>query len=551
MRLFSKVAHLAPSRIRAAAGDPFARMYSGYYPVDWGSRLSTAGITVTPDLSMTLAAMYGGVMMAARDLATLPPHVLEVSEDGDKERVRPSFTGRGIAGLAYMLRWQPNAYQTATEFLVSHVAQYILREWCFAEIVTDQNGFITQLLPRHPDRVVKTERLPSGRLRYGLRESDGTIRWVLQDEMHVVRGLSWDGGLSVVSRTSYGAEAIGTALAAGQAAAKFFKSGMTAAKIATVKGGEMDEKDEEKLHASISRFAAGVDNSFGLALIPDDVTITNLGVEPEKAQMMLAQEWGVRQVALLLGMPGSKLGIRDAKGYGSQIQDAVDYVINCLRTIAVPFEQAFQRDLIFAKDRFIIEFKLEALLRGDPAAQAQYIESLVKSRVIRPSEARNILNMNKDAQLDRLSEQDFRPGSSGNESNRGGDQRRKRSDDDAPTSSQRALSDRLAFHALLAVHDNALRCIRRERAAVSKLATKHADNPDGWVTALQSYFTDHAQFVSQTMRVNPTVARDYAAQRGTELATRGMTVYQGADDGWEKVDAEELAALSLELTEAA
>jgi phage portal protein BeeE len=71
---------------------------------------------------------------------------------------------------------------------------------------------------------------------------------------------------------------------------------MTAAKVATYKGARWTTRTNA-LHASITRYAAGVENSFGLMLVPDDVTITNLGVEPEKAQMMLAREWGVREVA--------------------------------------------------------------------------------------------------------------------------------------------------------------------------------------------------------------------------------------------------------------
>ena len=525
----------APARMRAqTGGDPFAGMYNGYVPNEWMSSLSAAGVSVTPELAMTLSAMYSGVTMIASDLATLPVQVFRAREDEGKDRIRGGPDQAGIGGLAYRLRWQPNQVQTATEFTMGMVAQFLLRECAYAEIVGGPaTGLTEQYLPRHPDRV-KTERLPSGRVRYRLTEANGTPRYVTQDEMLAVRGLSFDGGLTTTSRVQFGAQAIGTALAARNAQAKFFKSGMTSSMVATYKGGAKEDEDEDALHKSITRYATGVDNAFGLMLIPDDVSINNLGVEPEKAQMMLAQEWSVREIARLLRLPGYKLGIKDSQAYASAVQAALDYIVSSLRPVAVTFEQAYQRDLIVAKDAYFAEFKLEALMRGDFAQQAEYLEKFIRSRVMRPSEARLILNMNPDEELDRLSALDFRPGSSAAPA--GG-----------PDQNTKALTPRAHLRATLAVHDNAFRCLRREQKAIEKLAARFANNPDGWKTGLQEFYGDHASFVGQVMRLDPEIARGYAAQHGAEFATNGAADL--LDDKryveWERFEAEELVALAL------
>jgi HK97 family phage portal protein len=238
------------------------------------------------------------VKIIAGDLATLPCQVFK-HRSRRWEGSRPASARPASAALVRMLKFQPNGWQTWTEYMLGMAAQYILRGRAYAEIVPGPGGFLEQLLPRHPDRV-ETERLPSGRLRYRLTEANGGPRYLTQDEMHTVRDLSFDGGLTVASRVQYGAQAIAIALAAETAAGKFFRSGMTAAKVATYDRRE-DEGFEDTLHKSITRFATGVDNNFGLMLVPDNVTITNLGVEPDKAQMMLAREWGVREVARHLG----------------------------------------------------------------------------------------------------------------------------------------------------------------------------------------------------------------------------------------------------------
>jgi HK97 family phage portal protein len=535
MGFLARVSSVAsPARLRASSVDnAFDDRY--YMPSLWSSTLSAAGVDVTPDLALTLSAYYCGVTTIAYDLATLPAQVFKHRDDGGKDRVRGgSFAAGsgGIGGLVYLLRWQPNAIQTATEFFVSMVAQFLLRNRCYAEIVSGPSGFLEQLLPRHPDRV-RPERLPSGRLRYKLTESDGTPRYLTQDEMFVVRDLSL-GGLDSLSRVQYGANAIGAALAAEAAAGKFFKSGMTASTVATYTG-EMSDEDEDALHKSITRYATGVDSSFGLMLIPDDVKISNLSIEPEKAQMMLAREWGAREVARQLRIPGYKLGIQGSQTYASQVQSAVDYVVGCLRPIGVTFEQAVQRDLILAKDTYFMEFLLEALLRGDPDARAAYYERAIRNRWMRPSEVRLRENLNPDEELDRLSAGDFRPGQSGASA-------------PAPPSPGQAgaRSDRGSYLAFLAVHDNSVRCLRRERAALEKLAKKHAADPDGWKAGLRDFYGDHAGFVSQTMHLNPAIARGYAAQHGSEFEAKGMVLLEGqAGVDWERFEADELAALSL------
>lgn len=530
----STVATASRMRAERSGGDPFAGLYSGYVPPTWFSSLSTAGIQVTPDLSLTLSAMYSGVKMIGCDLASLPAQTFRDRTDGGKDRVAPSAAGGGIGGFAYMMRYQPNLQQTSTEFFLSMFAQWLLRSRCFAEIdpPSAKNFYRGQLLPRHPDRI-HTERLPSGNFRYQLTEADGSKRPVTQDEMFVVRDLTFDGGLTATPRVTYGTESLGSALATGRAAAKFFKSGMTAAVLATYAAtSDYDEDDEKRLHGSISRFAMGVENSFGLMLVPDDVKVSNLSPEPEKAQMMLAQEWGVREVARLLNLPPHKLGITGTVTYASQVQSALEYIISTLRPIAVAFEQAFKRDLIVQKDFYTVEFKLEALMRGDFESQSKYLEKFIRNRIMRPSEARVILNMNPDEALDRLSERDFQPGTPG------GTRRSSGGNTDA--------IGRMAGHSVrevLTVHDNAQRCLKRERERVEQLAKKHAQDVPSWQASLREFMADQAGFVSKTMRIPMPIAREVCAQHGAALETSGIVVM---DEAWERLEAEDLTALALE-----
>lgn len=546
MGFFASLSNVSPARNYRAdtsASSYVSDFFSGAdMPDTWMASLTAAGVTVTPDLALTLSAVACAVRVISYDIATLPLQTFKLRPDGGKDLIRGRSTDLiigGIGDLAYMLRWAPNNYQTATEYFVGQLAQWLLRSVAYAEIVPGPSGFVGQLLPRHPDRVFP-ERLPNGNLRYKLIERNGQPRYLTQDEMHVVRDMSQD-GLRSVSRTQYAATALGTGLAAERAAGKFFKSGMTASVLATYSGDQEDD-DDTALYNSIARYAAGVENNFGLLLVPDDVKVSNLSVEPDKAQMMLARQWTVEEVSRTYNISPRKLHRRGTgDSYGSAYQDAIDHVVSCLRPVAVTFQQAIQRDLVLDKDTYFTKFDLRELLQGDPAAMGTYIQTLIKSRAMTPSEVRTLLlDLNADDHLDALSEMDNQPG--------------KPASAPAPASA-RTVSNRAQMKGMLAIHDAAVRCVRRERAAVEKLAKKHASDVDGWKAALRDFYADHAAFVAETMRVSSAVAREYAAQHGSAFEAKGLMLMTGEGAGvnsedaakaWERFEADELAALSLE-----
>jgi hypothetical protein len=51
--------------------------------------------------------------------------------------------------------------------------------------------------------------------------------------------------------------------------------------MATYKG-DMEDEDEARCTRAFHRYAAGVENNFGLLLVPDDVTIATSGSSPRR-----------------------------------------------------------------------------------------------------------------------------------------------------------------------------------------------------------------------------------------------------------------------------
>jgi phage portal protein BeeE len=139
---------VSPARIRAQDGAQSAsqRMTNAFWsgdPIGWFDQLVAAGVTVTPELALTLSAYYCAVTTIAYDLATLPLQVFKYRDDGGKDRVRGGRSAMGTGGigsLVMMLRWQPNSFQTWTEFALAMIAQFLMREVAYAEIVAAPPG---------------------------------------------------------------------------------------------------------------------------------------------------------------------------------------------------------------------------------------------------------------------------------------------------------------------------------------------------------------------------------------------------------------------------
>ena len=533
---------VSPARVRgdisrsAGYGDDF-----WYLPEGWTTSLAMAGIGMTPELAMTLSYVYSAVDIISADFGTCPCSLYRSLENDARVKVR--FSDPGIGGLYYRLRWQPNAWQSAKAFWSTLAWQYLLRPAAYAEIVyrPGSDSIVDQLVPRHPDRVEEI-RLSSGGIAFKLAEPNGPPRFVTQAEMLAVRNTSSD-GLNAISRIEYGAKALSTGLTLQEFTRTFFKKGITGSLLATYKGSDMDEQEELALHKSITRYVQGAEHAGGVMLVPEDIDVKALGVDPEKAQLLGLKDLSGRDVARLFKMPPHKLAIAQTQTYGSQVQSAQEYVIMTQMPIVREFQDAIYIHLIVARD-YYAKFNTGHLTQATAKERMEAHEVAIRARVYRPSEARVMEDMSPDAELDRLSALDHRAGSQrdGQDGGRG---------NSAPPPPDPSETEALVLgrtgnaRLVIALHDNAQRLLARERSAVEKLAKRYASAQDvpKWRDGLRTFYEDFAPYVAETMRVPIDVARAYVSQHGQSLQDSGIGIM---NEHWARVESVSLVELALE-----
>lgn len=535
---------VAPARMQAGIGRGSSYGEDFWYvPDGWMSSLSQAGCGVTPDLALTLSAVWRAVSGTCGDFSPLPCQVFEyLDDDRGKIRARQHH-------LAYQLRWQPNQFMTAQQMFGMTVGHQLLRGNAFWELAEGPRGFADQIMPRHPDRV-KKERLPSGRPRYRLLNGnpDGSDRFLSSDEMvHIPDLLTFDGWLGA-SRIAYGARSLSGLIGAETASQSFFATGMTAGVVATSKTGELSEEAKAELHGSLTRYSSGAHNNGGILLVEEDISIQKLGIEPDKAQLLPTRQDGVKHVARWFGYPGHKLEVESqTQAYAAREQANLEYVMGCLRPIAISIEQVIQKDLILDQDRYFAEFLLEALFRGDLKAQGAFYKDMIRNRVYNPNEVRRKMNENPYDGGDEYCPWNT-ASAADNGSQQPGEQRsgndRRAAQADIAQDRRRGSDRRSDVRAMQLALEAGQRIIRREVAAVTKLARQHANDPEGWKTHLRAFYADHAEFVAQALSVSLADAREYAAQHGLLIEQSDTGIDVMAD--WQWTEAGRLAQWALE-----
>lgn len=365
-------------------------------PTDWlfdalGRNRSASGRSVTPDTALQTSAVFACVRVLAGSLATLPLITYRRLPDGGKDRAVDHPVYR-------LLHDAPNAYQTAVEFREMLQGHVMLRGNAFAEIEFTRGGFPVALWPRHPDWV-QVYVTPDGLPAYYITPRPpikGEPYWLLGDEILHLRGLSSNGfiGLSPVALAQ---EAIGTALAAEEHAARFFSN--NAAPGGIVKHpGKLSKDAYERLKTAWQARHEGGENAHKTAILEEGMDWVTVGMTSKDAQFLETRHYQVADIARIFGVQPWMIGSSDGSTmtYSNTEQQSLAFVTYSLRPWLVRWEQALARVLLTEKEQatYSIEHLVDALLRGDALARSQSLAVQRTGGVLTANEWRAIENRN-------------------------------------------------------------------------------------------------------------------------------------------------------------
>lgn len=303
---------------------------------------SAAGVPVTHDSVMKIAAVWQGTSMISGDLAKLH---LNVFTDEDCIKTDPGHPAHDL------VRWDWNDEVIAFHGWRTIVLHALIWGNGYAFIDRNGRGDPIGLYTLLPDRVTP-ERIKGQR--FYVTETtrpDGSpwLRPIPARDVFHLRGMSADGVIGL-DWAKYARDCVGTALATEQFQAKYFKSGVRTGGILMIPR-EMSEKAKNKIEEGFSKTYGGPDNWFKTVILRDGAKFEAAQSSLRDAQMVELDEELVRKVCRFLNMAPSRLGLSDSVSYNSKAEDNQGYLDTTLSPWMIAITGECRKKLLSQSNR--------------------------------------------------------------------------------------------------------------------------------------------------------------------------------------------------------
>jgi HK97 family phage portal protein len=331
---------------------------------DWGRMFgggleSHAGVDVTVEGALELPAFWACVRVLSETVASLPLFVYERMDRGKRRAMNHP--------LYMILHGYPNTEQTRFRFMqlmMNHLATWGNG---YAEIERNRAGQVMGLWPLRPDRMRMVRE--AGRLRYIYLRNDGIEHVFAAEQVLHIRGLSGDGMVGY-SPVRVAMQAIGLGLATEEFGSKFFGNGARPG-VVLQHPGTLTEESMKNLKESWQSMYGGLSQAHRTAILEEGMTAEVIGVPPEEAQFLQTRTFQAQEIARIFRMQPHKIGLLEDATFSNIEHQAIEFVADTIAPYLVNIEQEMMFSLMTPaeRERYLVEFLVDGLLRGDVTAR--------------------------------------------------------------------------------------------------------------------------------------------------------------------------------------
>lgn len=337
-----------------------------------GGGASVTGRSVTPELSLSIAAVWACVRVICDNVASLPIHLLRRLDERGKDRATSH-------PLYRLLHDEPNPWMTPFTFKETLQGHLLLWGNAYAEIVRDRAGQPVALWPLRPPDVYAIKRAASGELLYTYRvpmrggtvldqtgmPQAGEIVEIPQRDMFHLRGLSGNGVVGYSPITLH-REALGLALAAEEYGARFFGNNARPGGVLQAKG-RLRADAVASLKESWETAHRGLSEAHRVAILEEGIEWKQVGIPPEDAQFLETRQFQLTEISRIFRVPPHKISDLNRATYSNVDKQEQQFMLDALRPWLVRWEEQISKDLIVPRERasYFAEFLMEAQWRAD------------------------------------------------------------------------------------------------------------------------------------------------------------------------------------------
>lgn len=332
---------------------------------------------VPPDAALQISAVFACVELLAQTISTLP---LYVYRDRGESR-EPDKMSR----LWLLLHERPNLWMTPSEFLSTMVVNRLLRGNAYAHIERDGSGEPIALVPLSPDQM-EVSVVEDGEVY--IYYQDGLTSAIAPDNIVHWKGLG--NGFIGLSKLEFMRASVNEAIKAQDNANNLYGKGSKPAGVL-----QTDSKlTGEQVAALMTRFQTNMMSSGGGLIIVDrGLKYSQMSLSPADAQLLETRKFAIEEICRWFGVPGVLIGTTGQTTWGSGIEQIVSgFHKFTIGPLCKQLEQAFERRLKNFEP-ITIEFKMDGLLRTDPASRAAFYSTMSQNGAMTRNEIRRLENL--------------------------------------------------------------------------------------------------------------------------------------------------------------
>ena len=330
-----------------------------------------------PDAALQISAVFACVEILAQTISTLPLYVYR-----DKGGVRvPDKMGR----LWLLLHESPNRWMTPSEFLSAMVVNRMLRGNAYALIERDSAGEPIALVPLSPDQM-EVSVVEGGEVY--VYYQDGDITALAPENVIHWKGLG--NGFLGLSKLDFMRATTNEAIRAQDNANSLYGKGSKPTGVL-----QTDSRlSAEQVAALMTRFQTSMTSSGGGLIIADrGLKYSQMSLSPADAQLLETRRFTIEEICRWFGVPGVLVGTTGQTTWGSGIEQIVSgFHKFTIGPLCKQLEQVLERRLK-NYEPITIEFKMDGLLRTDPASRAAFYSTMSQNGAMTRNEIRRLENL--------------------------------------------------------------------------------------------------------------------------------------------------------------
>ena len=360
--------------------------------VEYGSE----SVTITRDVAEKIGALNYGISLISETIASLPVYLYKRDESGGREKV-DDYRNK-------LLNLENSDYSTAYNMKRNLVSDYLYHGNGYLDIYRDNDYKLKSLIhiPYKDIQIRKSDRFNKREVTYtydywGMSNipSFGVVNLARNTKDGELEGQGVLKEGSLILGNSYGFESFTETT---------IKSGFNV-KGVVEKDGILTKPAKESLMAMLKKFFSGSRNAGKVLVLDDGMKFKPISMSPADLELLQQKEFTIKDIARLLKIQPSLLGIANGgMTYSNEKDNQLQFLKYTIEPLLTIIEQTFNKYLLTEDEKsrgFFFEFNTQNMLRTSPADEIKMYVEAVKGSILLPNEARQRLNW-KPLGLDKL-----------------------------------------------------------------------------------------------------------------------------------------------------